>query len=50
MPADLVNAAVLLGNYVIVPGLAYAAQLALGALGITLVFAYCVSPISPMAT
>ncbi|MDE0408842.1 MAG: branched-chain amino acid ABC transporter permease [Alphaproteobacteria bacterium] len=38
MPADLVNAAVLLGNYVVVPGLAYAAQLALGALGITLVF------------
>ena len=38
MLLDLANAAVLLGNYVIVPGLAYAAQLALGALGITLAF------------
>ena len=38
MLLDLANAAVLLGNYVVVPGLAYAAQLALGALGITLVF------------
>ena len=38
MLPDLLNAAVLLANYVIVPGLAYAAQLALGALGITLVF------------
>ncbi len=38
MLLDMANALVLLGNYVIVPGLAYAAQLALGALGITLVF------------
>ena len=38
MPLDLLHAVLLLGNYVIVPGLAYAAQLALGALGITLVF------------
>ncbi len=35
---DLLNAVVLLGNYVIVPGLAYGSQLALGALGVTLVF------------
>ncbi len=35
---DLLNAIVLLGNYVIVPGLAYGSQLALGALGVTLVF------------
>ncbi|MCY4590600.1 MAG: branched-chain amino acid ABC transporter permease [Alphaproteobacteria bacterium] len=38
MLPDLPHAIVLLGNYVVVPGLAYAAQLALGALGITLVF------------
>ena len=35
---DLTNAFVLLSNFVIVPGLAYGSQLALGALGITLVF------------
>jgi len=35
---DLVNAIVLLLNFVIVPGLSYGSQLALGALGITLVF------------
>lgn len=35
---DLMNAVVLLLNFVIVPGLAYGSQLALGALGITLVF------------
>jgi len=35
---DLVNAVVLLLNFVIVPGLSYGSQLALGALGITLVF------------
>ncbi len=38
MLPDLLHAIVLLGNYVVVPGLAYASQLALGALGITLVF------------
>ena len=35
---DFLNALVLISNFVIVPGLAYAAQLSLGALGITLVF------------
>ena len=34
---DFVNAVVLFGNFVIVPGLAYGSQLALGALGLTLV-------------
>ena len=35
---DFVSAVVLLLNFVIVPGLAYGSQLALGALGVTLVF------------
>ena len=35
---DLVNALVLFSNFVLVPGLAYGSQLALGALGVTLVF------------
>ncbi|MEO1470969.1 MAG: branched-chain amino acid ABC transporter permease, partial [Pseudomonadota bacterium] len=36
---DPLNALVVLANFVIVPGLAYGAQLALGALGITLIYA-----------
>jgi len=35
---DFINAVVLLLNFIVVPGLAYGSQLALGALGITLVF------------
>ena len=35
---DFLNAIVLFSNFVLVPGLAYGAQLALGALGVTLVF------------
>lgn len=35
---DLLNAIVLLSNFVIVPGLAYGSQLALGALGVTLIY------------
>ena len=35
---DILNALVLFANFVFVPGLAYGAQLALGALGVTLVF------------
>ena len=35
---DLLNALVALANYVIIPGLAYGSQLALGALGITLIY------------
>lgn len=35
---ELLNTLVLMANFVLVPGLAYGAQLALGALGITLVF------------
>ena len=36
---DFLNAIVLLANYIIVPGLAYGSQLALGALGVTMVYA-----------
>ena len=36
--ADLLNALVIIANFIIVPGLAYGSQLALGALGVTLVF------------
>jgi branched-chain amino acid transport system permease protein len=35
---DVINAFVLLSNFVLVPALAYGSQLALGALGVTLVF------------
>lgn len=35
---DIVNALVLLSNFVIVPALAYGSQLALGALGVTLIY------------
>ena len=35
---DILNALVVLANFVIIPGLAYGAQLALGALGVTLVY------------
>ncbi len=35
---DFINALVLFANFVFVPGLAYGAQLALGALGITLIY------------
>ena len=38
MTTDILNAVVLLANYVLVPGLTYGAQLALGSLGITLVY------------
>ena len=36
---DILNAFILLANFVLVPGLAYGAQLALGALGVTLIYA-----------
>ena len=36
---DILNAVTLLANYIIVPSLTYGSQLALGALGITLVYA-----------
>ena len=35
---DFISALVLLLNFIVVPGLSYGSQLALGALGITLVF------------
>jgi branched-chain amino acid transport system permease protein len=35
---DILNALVVLANFVIIPGLAYGAQLALGALGVTLIY------------
>ena len=38
MLADLANALILLANFVVVPAIAYGSQLALGALGITLVY------------
>ena len=36
---DILNALVVLANFVIIPSLAYGAQLALGALGVTLIYA-----------
>ncbi len=36
---DILNAFVLLSNFVLIPGLAYGAQLALGALGVTMIYA-----------
>lgn len=36
---SILNALVILANFIIVPGLAYGAQLALGALGVTLIYA-----------
>ena len=36
---DILNALVLLANFVLIPALAYGAQLALGALGVTLIYA-----------
>ncbi len=39
MSEDILNALVIVSNYILVPGLAYGSQLALGALGITLVYA-----------
>ena len=33
---DLLNAFIALSNYVLIPGIAYGSQLALGALGVTL--------------
>ena len=35
---DILNALVVLANFVLVPGVAYGSQLALGAVGITLVY------------
>ncbi|HEX9857876.1 MAG TPA: branched-chain amino acid ABC transporter permease, partial [Paracoccaceae bacterium] len=35
---DILNAIVAFANFVFVPGLAYGAQLALGALGVTLIY------------
>ncbi|GMG83701.1 branched-chain amino acid ABC transporter permease [Paralimibaculum aggregatum] len=37
--ADILNALAVFGNFVAVPGIAYGSQLALGALGITLIYA-----------
>jgi len=35
---DILNAIVLLSNFVVIPALAYGSQLALGALGVTLIY------------
>lgn len=39
MATDILNALVLISNFVIIPSLAYGSQLALGALGVTMVYA-----------
>jgi branched-chain amino acid transport system permease protein len=36
---ELLNVIILIGNYILVPGLTYGSQLALGALGVTMVYA-----------
>ena len=36
---ETLNAFILLSNFVLIPGIAYGAQLALGALGVTLIYA-----------
>ena len=36
---NLLNAFVLLANFVLIPAIAYGSQLALGALGVTLIYA-----------
>ena len=35
---DFLNALVIIANFILVPGLAYGSQLALGALGVTLIY------------
>ena len=35
---DILNALTVIGNFVLIPGLAYGSQLALGAIGVTLVY------------
>jgi len=35
---DILNAIVLLLNFLVIPGIAYGCQLALGALGVTLIY------------
>ena len=37
MMESALNALILIGNYIVVPGLAYGCQLALGALGVTMI-------------
>ena len=44
---DILNAIVLFANFVLVPAVSYGAQLALGALGITLVYGICLLYTSP---
>ncbi len=39
MLIDFLNALALIGNFVLVPGIAYGSQLALGALGVTMIYA-----------
>ena len=47
---DFVNAIVLLSNFVIVPALSYGSQLALGAIGVTLIYGILDLLILPMET
>ena len=45
---DILNAIVVLLNYIIIPGLTYGSQLALGALGVLLFMLFYVLLIFPM--
>jgi branched-chain amino acid transport system permease protein len=53
---DLLNALVLITNYVLIPSISYGSQLALGAVGVTLVFGILrfaktsVTPTAPSAS
>ena len=38
MMTDILNPLAILANFILVPGLAYGSQLALGALGVTLIY------------
>ena len=45
---DFLNGITLIANYIIIPGLTYGSQLALGALGITIVYSVLRFLILPM--
>ena len=44
---DFLNALVVFSNFVFIPALAYGSQLALGALGVTLIYGICLLYTSP---
>ena len=47
---DLLNALIVFSNFVFIPALAYGSQLALGALGVTLIYGILDFQILPMET